>query len=586
MDRNRKLPLLIHFWPWGFIFLLLALFILSITATPLYRAAKGWRAGTYLTEAQEALAKKDYKQAVQRAKLCLQYRNDSAEAFRILAKVADARHDPVSLNLWTTVLQANGGGTDADHIALGEAALREGLVPVAQHQLDFLLAHPSPGKEVYNLAGLLAGRQQQPALAREWFQKALAIDPDYTRAAVNLANVELMMPESEQAGLDQLLDLAKRKDEWGLQSLRILTEWAMAHPSRTLPVDPAQMIQQHPLVEIQDRCFAAQREIQAHPEKQPEIIDALLKNAADLSEADQHDLGAWLNGMELYEKTLTVFPLDAKSPEPLLLVELDAMAALGRWQELDMFLEQDLFLQQPVLLWLFRARAAKELGRDTRYDLCWKQAVRTAGTKPLAQRYLAYYADKLGDLSHCIEAYESLSQVPEFEMDSLLKLIHPYEQLGRTRDLFNTLRRLLALKPEDPTINNDVAYLGLLLNDTSADELARARKVYEINPRLPPFATTYALAQLRGGLPAVALKAMRNIPPEQLTAPGWQAVYAAVLNANGFKADALKVARQIDFKNLKPEERRLIESLWNPSAPDAGTQKRNDAQATPQKKNH
>lgn len=584
MDHNRKLPLLIHFWPWGFIFLLIALFVLSITATPLYRSAKGWRAGIYLKEAREALARKDYKQAVQRAKLCLQYRNDSAEAFRILAKVADARRDAVSLNLWATVLQANGGGTDADRIALGEAALREDLIPVAQKQLDVLLAQPSPGKEVYNLAGLLAARQRQPALAREWFQKALKLDPGYTRAAVNLARAELMMPDSEQTGINQLVDLAGRKDEWGLQSLRILTEWAMAHPSHALPIDAAQLLQKHPLVEIQDRCLAAQKEIQAHPEKKPEIIDALVKNAGELSEADQHDLGAWLNGMGLYEKTLQTFPLNVKSPEPLLLVELDAMAALGKWQELDKFLEQDLLLQQPVLLWLFRARVAKELGRDTRYELSWKQAVRAAGTKPLSLRYLAYYADKLGDLPHSIEAYESLSQVPEFEMDALLKLIRPYEKLGRTRDLFNTLRRLLALRPDDPTINNDVAYLGLLLNDTSADELARARKVYETNPRLPPFAVTYALAQLRGGLNSVALKALQAIPLDQLTAPGWQAVYAAALNANGFKADALKLARQIDFKNLKPEERQLIESIWNPSAPDATAQKKKEAETQPQKK--
>ena len=566
MDRNS--PLLLRFWPWGFVLMLLAFLVLSILATPMYRAAKGWRAGLYLKEAQKALDKRDFKQAVLGAKLCLQYRNDSAEAIRILAKAADAQQDSRSLNLWTTVLQASGGGTDADRVAFGEAALRENLLMVAQRQLDILLVRPSPGKEVYNFAGLLAVRQRKPALAREWFQKALAIDPDYARAAVNLAQVLLLVPENpgvEREGIDRLLELAKRKDEWGLQSLRILTEWALATPSRRPPgLDPAQMLRDHPLARVQDRCLAAQWTIQNHPEKKLEIADGLLKNAAELSEGDRRGLAAWLCRIGLYEKTLAAFPLDAKSPDPLLLVQLDAMAALGRWKELDRFLEQDLFREDPTLLWIFRARAAREVGQRTRYELSWKQAVRAAGRQPLALRYLAYYAEMLGDLPRSIEAYEILSQVPEYELEALLKLIRPCEKLGRTRELLNVMRRLLLMRPTDPTINNDVTYLALLLNDVSAETFERARSVYETNPQVPPFAVTYALAQLRAGLPAVALKVMWNFQPEQLTAPGWQAVYAAALDANGQRNEAIRIARGIDAQNLKPEEKQLMEGFWKP----------------------
>jgi tetratricopeptide (TPR) repeat protein len=569
----RRSSLLLHFWPWGFILMLVALFVLSIVATPLYRTAKGWRASFYLKEAQEALAKGDHRYAAQRAKLCLQYRNDSAEAYRILAKVADARRDARSLNLWTTVLQANGGGTDADRVALGEAAMRENMLMVAQRQLDLLLVRPTPTKEVYNLAGLLSARQRRPALARSWFLKALAIDPEYARADMNLAQVQLLMPDNamvEKQGLERLLELGKRNDEWGLQSLRLLTEWTLSAPNRRPPgLDPAEMLEKHPLAKLRDRCLAAQWKIQNYPEKKNAVIEAMLADVKDLSESDQRDLGAWLNGMRLYEKTLSVFPLDPRSPEPLMLVQLDAMAAMGRWQELDKFLEQDLMLEQPVLLWLFRARTAKELNRPTRYDLCWKQAVRAAGNQPLALRYLAYYAETLGDLPRSTQAHENLSQIPEYEMEALLALIRPYEKLGRTADLLKVMKRLLLLRPDDPTINNDVTYLSLLLNDTSLEPFERARKVYESDPQLPPFAVTYALAQLRGGLPAVALKVMRNFRLDQLTAPSWQAVYAATLDANGLKADALKLARVIDYKNLKPEEKQLIAGFWKPETPPA-----------------
>lgn len=586
---DRRLPFIVRFWPWGFVATLLIAIVLFVSATPLYRTAKGWRAGFYLDEAREALARQDYRRAVQRAKLCLQYRNDSAEAYRILAKVADARRDPRSLNLWTTVLQANGGGTDADRVALGEAALRENMPAVTERQLGMLLVRPTPEKEVYNLAGLLAARQGKMALAREWFVKALTIDPQYKRAEVDLAQVQLLMrgdPKVEQEGIDRLLKLAKEPDEWGLQALRVLTEWTMANPSRKPGgIDPAELLAKHPLAKIQDRCMAAQFEIRKHPEKKLEIIDALLKNASELSEPEQRDLAAWLNRLGMYQKTLTAFPLDAKSPEPLMLVQLDAMAALGKWEELDRFLEQDVLMEQPVLLWIFRARTAKELGREARFELSWKQAVRAAGSQPLALRYLAYYAETIGDLPRAIEAYEKLSQIPECEVDALLKLIRPYEKLGRTRDLLGILKRLLTMRPDDPTLNNDVAYLGLLVDDTSLQPFERARKVYESNPQLPPFAATYALSQLKGGLPAVALKVMRNFSLQELTAPSWRAVYAAALDANGQRADALKVARLIDYDNLKPEEKRLIQGFWRPELPlETGTRGRGEAEKRPEKK--
>ncbi len=564
---NRNLPFIVRFWPWGFVLTLLAAIILFVSATPFYRTAKGWRAGFYLDEAKEALEKKNYKRAVQRAKLCLQYRNDSAEAYRVLAKVADARRDPRSLNLWTTVLQADGGGTDADRVALGEAALRENMLSVTEKQLSILMVRPTPDKEVYNLAGLLAARQGKLALAREWFVKALAIDPQYKRAQLDLAQVQLLMPNEprvEKEGIDRLLELAKRPDEWGLQSLRVLTEWTMANPTRKLPggVDPAEILSKHPLAKIQDRCLAAQFEIQRQPDKRMEIVDALLKNASELSEAEQRDLGAWLNRLGLFQKILATFPLTAKSPDPLMLVQLDAMAAFGKWEELDRFLEQDVLMDQPVLLWIFRARTAKELGRDARFELSWKQAVHAAGKQPLALRYLAYYAETLGDLPRAAQAYENLSQIPEFEIEALLKLIRPYEKLGQTADLLKVMKRLLLLRPNDPTINNDVTYLSLLLNDTSLEPFERAREVYEADPRMPAYAATYALSRLKSGDPAAAVKILSSFPLKDLVAPSWQAVYASALHAAGSPEEARTIARRIDYKHLKPEEKKLIAGFW------------------------
>ena len=47
-----------------------------------------------------------------------------------------------------------------------------------------------------------------------------------------------------------------------------------------------------------------------------------------------------------------------------------------------------------------------------------------------------------------------------------------------------------------------------------------------------------------------------------MTAPGWSAVYAAALAANGKKVEAVRYAEKIDKKSLKPEEKALISSRF------------------------
>ena len=335
-----RLPIFLQFWPWGFVLACFLVLLLVIVAKPAYRIAKSWRAKTYLAQAEDAFKSGDFNLASQRAKLCVQFNNEGMDAYRILGRIADAQNDPQSLNVWTFILQS-GKGVPGDRIALGEAALRENFPMVAARQLDILLAG-SPSKEICNLAGLLAVRRQQPAVARVWFEKALALDPRYTRAELNLARVHLYHPESRKTQLlaiDRLRDMASSRDDTGLQSLRILSQWGFENPAG-LPFDTelAGRLKKHPLAGIADRCFAAQWEMQAHPGRKDSLIAELTRSVDQLSPPDQRDLAAWLNRQNRFEKTVTVFPLRQKMPDSIALVVLDAMAALGQWQQIDDFL--------------------------------------------------------------------------------------------------------------------------------------------------------------------------------------------------------------------------------------------------------
>ncbi len=556
MKQNVNHPPLRFWWLW----ILLAMLLFAL-ARPGFHLLKSWRSGTFVRRAEAALARGDLEAAQEQSLLALQLRPSRLEALRVLAHVADQKHDPNGPKLWRHIVQQN-GAIDQDRTSLGEAALRENAPDVVAEQLAVLLGRPSPTRETYLLAGLLAVRQHQAALARGWFQKALELDPAYANASINLGRVELRMgrdrAEQEQ-GLSRLQQLGMRPDDIGLDSLRSIVQWGVEYPAQ-LPYDEkwADRLRKHPRAGIQDRCLAADWEIKKDPRREKDLVSTVTAAAAHAPPEERREAGVWLNHHGLYEKTLSVFPPDPKSPDTMALVQLDALAALGRWNQIRDFLKQGALKDQPVLRTLFSARVAREQGDRQLFELGWRQALREAGGKPGTLDYLIMYAERLGEWSLCADACEALSQQPEFQSAALLKLVPLYERLGETRKLFQTMKRLLVLRPDDTAVLNDTAYLGLLLGDSTAKASERAQAVYFSNPQLPAFAVTYALSRLKEGRPAEAVKVLEAIPRAQLTAPGWQAVHAASLAAMGRRKEAASVAAAIPRARLKFEEKKLL----------------------------
>ena len=142
---------------------------------------------------------------------------------------------------------------------------------------------------------------------------------------------------------------------------------------------------------------------------------------------------------------------------------------------------------------------------------------------------------------------------------------------------------MLAIWPNDSAIQNDEAYMRLLLlvGTGSVPSIHRqgategvpqseelngieqlAKKLLERNPRSLPHRTLLALARLRQNRAAEALDVYANIQvvPNALTSAAL-AVHAAVLAANGRTDDAKTETAQIKVDNLLPEEKALIQNL-------------------------
>jgi hypothetical protein len=146
---------------------------------------------------------------------------------------------------------------------------------------------------------------------------------------------------------------------------------------------------------------------------------------------------------------------------------------------------------------------------------------------------------------------------------------------GDTKKIHTVLANMLQLWPNDSAVQNDEAYLRLLLlaengsasnagdQRSEVNEIeAVAEKLVQRNPASMPHRTLLALARLRQNRPPDALVVYTNIQvtPRALT-PSALAVHAAVLAANSQTDDAAAEAAQVRLDRLLPEERALIENL-------------------------
>jgi hypothetical protein len=158
---------------------------------------------------------------------------------------------------------------------------------------------------------------------------------------------------------------------------------------------------------------------------------------------------------------------------------------------------------------------------------------------------------------------------------------------ANAKNIHAVLADMLRIWPNDPAVQNDEAYLRLLLLEESGaatagkngesqselttsnaqhamvDEIEKlAEKLIQRNPASMPHRTLLALARLRQNRPADALGAYASIaaPPGALT-PSARSVHAAVLLANGHHEEAEEEAAQVKREDLLPEERALIASI-------------------------
>ena len=564
----------------------------AIAARPTRNAIKAWQARRQAEKAFALIEQEKWKEAQATAVAAYQLRATEPEALRALARFLSRVGEPQAFEFWDKLRQHQ-PLTPADlrdeagvALALGDRARAEAAIARL-----ITVSDPEPADRL--LAAQMEAQQGRSEKAREQLDRVLDADEETEREQLQAALLSLALAPSDPTApaekrgrvWERLLHLSQSNSAVGLEALLITAKEAAARVSpagastaeaagpqagAAIPFPPvvnlADRINIHPFAEPQHKLFALDLRTHGGAVTQQDSIDSAIAQWRESDAAGIGALGAWLNSKGEHQRVIDAIPLDkALQTHDAFLQYVDALGALGRWEEIRQLLDADRFPLDPVIQQMYIARANAQLGNRTAAENSWRRALEAASGDVRKLMTLGEYAEKNGVLDTADAAYaQATSIVPKLRAAWTGRL-RAAQRARNTRQMNGVLAGMLEHWPEDAAIQNDEAYTRLLIlpNGPAQPELLEIQKLAErlvaAAPTSLPHRTLLALVRLKQGRAADALRVYEGVEVAQnALTPSALAIHAAVLHAAGLPDDAKAKIAQLQADALLPEERAQI----------------------------
>ena len=563
LEKERK-----HRRNWLVVAIVLAVLVVvgAIEFKPLHAWVQGVRARRLATKAEAEMRAGNWQEATFKSRDAYQIKPDEPVALRMVARVQGRTgHFAGAATLWKQLV-ALGAATPADRQEYAETLLLSGRVPEAGIEIQKLLRERPEDTVLLRLATRWAASEGDSAAARDFAAKAVRLDPANGEGRLMLGVLQLTsgVDALRTTGIQSLMELGREPTKAGIEALRQLgTQPGLPAETRETI---AGLLKKHPEATIDHRLLAMEIEIALHPANRAALIDAAIGQYKNAEPAVKRTFGVWLRLQGESERLLTFLPVEEGfKRKDLLLVCLDALAALKRWTEIERVLEiRDVPLDDSYRE-VFLAISAKELGSPMASEMHWRSAHIAAGPSPEQMGYVGSYAEKVGELDQAELAFRSLTanaKTARPAWEALWRIAERKRDPEMLREILGAMHKRW---PKDSAVSNDYAYVNLLQGREIEESFDTARRLVEQSPGSTAHRTTFALAAFRKKDPAAALSMYQGLQfPWDRGAAGQRAVYAAVLGLNGKTAEARAEASAIRWDDLRTEERELIKQWRTP----------------------
>ena len=541
--------------------LLISALILWVAIPPAYHRLKVWRAMKFLAQSEVAANEGNIPKSIGLMRRAILMVPNEDAVFRKVRLFNASFGDPNALtSLQSLMLEKQ--ATPQELLTLAEQALKSDNTVIAKAALDQLEEDHSVRKIIVQMrlldkennlkAALDLAKKELPALAPEDAEKVL------------LATAELTLQSDVPASRQILMQLVDKNSATGIAALRLLASQSLANrAAESLKADKvADKLLAHPMHTPDDALLALDLRLLENPAAKPALLAQSMAERASRPPDEALAFARWLNRRLHYKESVDFIGRErAASNADWLLLYLDALAGLERWNDIFTMLDADTIigLSDSIRL-LFLARAAEKSGNRESADASWREMqLGLAYEKPEVVSFIAAYALRIGEREQAIKAYTSLSHRKETALEGYLGLIRCWPQNTPAAELLPFYKEFTESFPMLAEAKSDQTYLKLLTNEKPATTAAIAKEFYDTTPQSLASLSVAALGLLKTGNPSAAdaLYEGKSIP--WLSAPAaWKTVRAAVLYAIGKKKEADELVRTINKSQLRPEERALL----------------------------
>jgi hypothetical protein len=539
-------------------------------AKPALHVIKAWQARRAAAQAERLTAEHQYFEARTKVQDALAFWRHEPAATRAAAVFLGATGNyREAADFWKEVAAARPLTADEQR---DDAAALLALGDTGAAEMHLRKAWPlgSPGGPAdWDLGMKLASRRNQEAESADLARRVLAsrAATSQQRFAAALALISSSAVPAQRAGWDEMWALAKDPAATtSLDALVLLARQASVVASREASALPGLLarIEAHPLARIQHHLLVQDLRIAREPARRAELIQSAIDRfGGTKDDADLAALAGWLYSKGDYAQVLQVVSVArAPSDKALFFQRLDALGALGRWNEIqDAILSRKIALD-PMIEQMYLARCAEKMDEPRARDAHWDAAVDAAGNNVEKLLQVGQYAARNGAITVADKALRAAAQAAPNSLPVSQALVNLYEARGETRKMQETLGAMLVLAPHDAGLRNEAAYIDALLGERVPAALATARALVKADPSNLSYRVTLALAELRSDDALAAYDAFAGANPGQAGLPPRQvAVYAAMLWAASYDRQAHEAVNGIVLDQLLPEERTLLKPI-------------------------
>ena len=546
-----------------FVILLGALAVLALVgllgARPAYRWFKNQRALAMVAQGEAAAATNDWTQVGRVVQTTLRLAPEELRVLRLAARYSSRQHLQAGLNYWQMV-QAKQPLTLDDQFDFASLAVDLGRTDLSAHLLQQLVATNQIDPKVLRLVVVhsqaVGSMNEAINAARRWVSEAPG-DEDAENALANLLYGR-PSPAERREGRGLLWGLALRKSRFSTNAVEKLAASPELSQGENLVL--LKQIENRPDQLVTSYVLR----IKLNPNQMAELVNGMVKAVVeDGSVAQLAAAASWLADNKQTARVLDVLPMKLAEKNPVLMTgRLQALLELGELAEVKRFLELDTSKVEAFMLHCLRAYSAMKEGKPQLMAGHFENALAAAGGVPSRLRFVAGYAERIGQPTAAISAYKRLMSWPPATLDSAQNILRLASALNDTRTLRESTSQLSSYLPGDRGVAILDAYLGALLQDTSARTKANILRLLGDNPKESDATLALALIELRLGETQAALARLEKMPPSWVqSTPQNAAVYAAVLGANEQREAARRLARGVDVSKLRPEEAELIKEF-------------------------